>query len=158
MRVFSAQFMDVAMTTAQDWFTIQPGSNIPVKLLGLMLNNTSNADLAAGQEEAIPWQIIRGYTASGSGGGTVIPRRIDGGDTASQATVRANDTTIASTGTPLILHSDSFNIQIGLALWFPEQMQWRCSAATADSRLVIRAFRAPTDPINVCGTVYYAEV
>ena len=107
------------------------------------------------QDEQLAIQIKAGSTTTGSGGTTPTPVPTDFGDAASGATTKVNNTTKATAGTIVTLHSDAFNVRAG---W-----QYR---PTPEERIVIRGARrltvelgtTPADSITFSGTLYFREI
>lgn len=154
-RVYTATFDGTAVTVGADIFEIIPASNRPIAVVGLFLGQSSDVGDAA--EEILRYQIIRGYTTSGSGGTTAAAGpALDEFEAAAGFTFEACNTTGATGGTPVILHSGTFNVRVGEPLWFPPGMQPRCSAA--QNRLVVRLTAAPADSLTMTGTIYIEEV
>ncbi len=107
-------------------------------------------------------RIIRGHTTVGSGGAAITPRPLDPLDAAASLTARGYDSTIASAGTAVNLHSDTFNVRTGMVLVFtPEcrpQLVPNQGAASANEYLVVRLVAAVADDMNMSGTMYVEEV
>ena len=154
-RMYSAEFSKVAVTADQDWFEITPADEKPVAIHAIYISQSS--DLADAAEEILNYKVIRGQATSGSGGGTSTPGVLNPLDTASGATVEVNNTTLASTGTAVDLHSDSFNIRAGLQLIFDPDMRPKCSLSNG-IRLVVRLMENPADELTISGTVYFEEL
>ena len=152
-RSYSVSFTAVAITAAQDLFEIQPADDKPVRLLGITFGQTSDVGDAA--SENLGLTVVRGYTASGSGGSTPTPAPLDAIDTAAGFTAEVNNTTVANTGTAVTLHADVINTQAGYAYFWPEGMQPQ--ASQANTTIVVRV-TAPADSITASGTLYVQEV
>lgn len=154
-RTYTVQFDNVSVSVIQDLFEITPADDKPVDIVGLFLSQTGVADVGDAAEECLPVQIIRGYTSSGSGGSAPTPSPIDPIDTASGFTAEVNNTTVANTGTAVILHSDNFNVRVGYQNWWPENCEPK--ASQANTTIVVRLTRAPADAITLSGTLYVRE-
>lgn len=153
-RVYSVNFEGVAATATQDLIEISPADDKPIKLLGLFLAQSSDVGDAA--EEMLRVQILRGHTTSGSGGSAQTPVPVDPSDPAAGFAAEVNNTTIASAGTAVILHSDSFNIRAGLQLfWTPETA---ILARQSDTTIAVRLLAAPADSLTISGTIYVEEI
>lgn len=152
-RIYSAEFEAVAVTAQVDFFEITCADDKPVSIIGLFLSQSSDVGDAA--EEILRYRVIRGHTTSGSGGAAPTPVLIHPDDSAAGAAVETNNTTIASAGTAVNLHSDTFNVRQGLALWLPPEAYWRSSQAAG--LLVVRLMAAPADSLTMSGTVYFLE-
>ena len=153
-RVYTVQFENVAVTALQDLFEISPADDKPVKLLGLFLSQSS--EYGDSQEEMMRIQVIRGYTSSGSGGSAPTPVPVDPNTAAAGFTAEVNNTTVATTGTAVILHSESFNERTGLAMWWTPET---CPIASqANTTIVVRLLANPADSVTMNGTLYVEEL
>ena len=156
-RIYSATFDNVTVTNAsgtQDWFELAPGTQKPVKVHAIFISQSSDVGDAA--EEILRYKVIRGHTTSGSGGTTVVPPPADGNDTAAaDSTLEVNNTTIASAGTAVDLHSEAFNIRVGLQLIFTPEMRPRVENAEL---LVVRMMSTVVDDLSMNGTIYFEEL
>ena len=153
-RVYSVNFENVAVTAAQDFFEISPADDKPVKILGLFLCQSSDVGDAA--EEMLRVQILRGHSTVRSRGSTQTPVPVDPNDPAAGFAAKVNNTTIASAGTAVILHSDSFNIRAGIQLfWTPETAPL---ANQGNTTIVVRLLANPADSLTMGGTLYVEEL
>jgi hypothetical protein len=156
MAIFTATFSAVAVTAAQDVFEVvaAAGSGGPhLALREVRLAQYSDAGDAA--SEILSVQIITGYTVAGTGGSTVTPANVQrhtGAPTAT-ATVLANNTTVANTGTASILISDSFNVQAG---WWYRPCEEERIQLQPSQRLVVR-ITIPADSLTMNGTLIFEE-
>lgn len=155
-RIYTVVFGGVSVSAAQDLFEITPLANRPVEIIGLFLTQVGNSDVGDAQEEMLRFSIIRGFTASGSGGQAATPRPVKRGDSAAGLTAEVNNTTVATTGTSVILHEDAFNVRAGYANWWPVGTEPDASAA--DTTIVVRLNTAPADAITLSGTLYVREL
>lgn len=154
-RRYAVVFEGVAVTATQDFFELTPADDKPVRLLGLMLSQSSDTSDAA--EEFLRIKVIRGHATSGSGGSSFTPVPLSPADTAAGATAEINNTTIASTGTAVDVLADTFNIRSGYAFWWTPETTPVCSEANG-VRLVVRLMAAPADSLTMSGTLYFEEV
>lgn len=153
-RVYSVNFENVAVTAAQDFFEISPADDTPVRLLGLFLSQSTETGDAA--EEMMRVEVVRGHSTGGSGGSAQTPVPIDPADTAAGFAAEVNNTTIASAGTGLILHSEAFNVRSGLAMfWTPETAP---KANQGNTTIVVRLMANPADSVTMNGTLYVEEL
>lgn len=139
-----------------DLFEISPVANKSVEIVALSLGNKS--EIGDAQDEMLAYSIIRGYTTSGTGtAATGLP--LDASDpSASFAAEVLAPTTLATGGTPLILMADTFNVRAGLMLVLPPEMRPKCSAITAETRLVVRLTTAVADDLTLSGTIWVREL
>lgn len=151
--IYTVSFTGVAVTAAQDLFEISPADDKPVELCGLFISQTSDVGDAA--DELLGYQVIRGYTASGSGGSTPSKVAVKRGFPTAGFSAEANNTTVANTGTAVIVHDDAFNVRAGLALWWPDGFE--PDASQADTTIVVR-IPAPADSLTMRATLYVREI
>lgn len=155
-RVYTVVFGAVSVSAIQDAFEISPADDKPVELVGLVFNQTGNSDVGDAAEELLRWSVVRGHTTSGSGGSAPTPRPVKRSDPAAGFTAEVNNTTIASAGTGVTLHEDSFNVRAGCIFWWPEDTE--PGAAQGDGTIVVRFPAAPADAITLSGTLYVREL
>lgn len=156
MSVVSARFEDVAVTVAQDLFSLSSPTSGIAKLLSIFISQKS--DVADAAEEILVVRIVTGNTTVGSGGSapTAVPRSLGNTPT---VTVRANDTTEVSVGTQAIKHSDAFNIRVGWP-YIPtpeERIVWNELIAGTTTFLAVQLITAPADEITMTGTITWDE-
>lgn len=151
-RMYTVSFAGVAVTAAVDLFEILPAANKPCYVHGLFLGQTSDVGDAA--EEILRFSIVRGNTTSGSGGAAATPRPMDSNSVAAGFTAETNNTTAASAGTAVTLHSDTFNVRSGYGIWWTPEARPRVNNANL---LVVRLGAAPADSLTMSGTLYVEE-
>lgn len=153
-RMYVAEFADVAVSAAQDFFELTPATNRPIVIHAVYLSQ--NSDVGDAAEEMLTVKIIRGHATSGSGGSTQTPTPLIALDTASGITsAELNNTTIASSGTAVDLHSEAFNIRAGWVYMPTPEMRPHCTAAGV--RIVVRLLTTPADSLTMSGTIYFEE-
>jgi hypothetical protein len=152
-RRYSLSFAATVITVEADLFELAPV--FPIRLLGLIVSQTTEAGDA--QDEMLPIRVIRGHDTSGSGGtGTLTPAKLNSTDAGCQINnAEVCNTTIASGGTPVTVHSDAFNVRAGYQLWWTPE----CApiVSSADGRVVVRT-GAPADSVSFTGTIYFEEI
>ncbi len=151
-RIYTAQFNGVAVTALQDLFELVAGTNTPIRIHEILLSQSS--EIGDAMEEGLLIQIQQGATTSGSGGSTpsAVPADVD--DSASAATVEANNTTRASAGTIVTILSVVWNIRAPLQLLFTPEMR---PYVKGGRRLVVALPAAPADSITMSGTITWSE-
>lgn len=153
-RPYSVTFSGVTGTAAQDLFEISPADDKPVKLAGLFISQSS--DVGDTAEEMLRIEIIRGYSSSGSGGTSPTPTPLNPNGAAASFTAEVNNTTPASSGSPVTIHAEAFNIRSGMQhFWTPETMPVCTQAQTT---IVVRLVQAPADALTLAGTLYLLEL
>ena len=150
-RVYTASFTAVAVTAAVDFFELTAPATGMFRLLSVRIGqSTEEADA---QAEMLNINIVR-YATSGTGGGTATPIPHQVGHAASgDVTVETNNTTQG--GTPTVIVSDSWNVQIG---WLyqpaPEEAIW----VPPSGILAIESPDTPADSISFSGSLTYEEL
>lgn len=152
-RCYTVEFEGTAVTAAVDVFELDAAAEKPIEVYGIFLSQSSDVGDAA--EEILRYRVIRGHTTSGSGGSAPTPRPLNVSDTAAGFVAETLNTTAASAGTAVNLHSDTFNVRTGLGLWLPEGSEWQTSGT---SLLVVRLMAAPADSLTMSGTLYVREL
>jgi len=157
-RVYTVSFSNVAITAAVDAFEIVPATNIPIRILGLRLEQ--RLKFGDANEDNIPITIVRGNTTTGSGGaaasaGTTLTSN-DGHDAAASFTATTNNTTQATAGTAAVLYTGGWNIRNPFYEVFTEKQQKRCDAG--QNRICVRFGKAPAASITVDGSVDVEEI
>ena len=136
-----------------DLFEIVPADDRPVELVALFLGNKSEVQDA--QDEMLAISIITDHTTS-SNGTSATPRPLDPRDAAAGFTAETVGSTVASLGTPITVHVDTFNVRSGLQIIFPELI--RPKVDQADTAMYIRLTAAAADDLTLSGTVYLREL
>lgn len=155
-RKYSIVFPPTSIAAAiTDLLQLTPATNKVICIKGYRFNQVGVADMTDAQDETLGYTVIRGHTATGSGGTTPTPRPMGPSDTAAGFAAQANNTTIASSGTTVTLDSGGFNVRAQDIFWYPDGYEPVASAA--NTTLLIR-LSAPTDAIIITGTVYVEEV
>lgn len=153
MAIHTATFTAVAVTAAQDAFEITADTTTRVKIREVMLGQYSDAGDA--QAELLSVLFIRGNTVTGSGGSTVTPANISGhtGALSAVSVVKANNTTVATSGTTKTLRAEAWNVQTPY-IYAPEEDEYLI--LEAGQRLCIR-LTAPADSLTMNGTMTFEE-
>ena len=151
--MYSAEFNAVAIAEARDLFEIVAPSTRSVVIHGWVFGQTT--DYGDAQAEGARIQLIRGHSTSGSGGATPTPAPLGSGTAAASSTVESVNTTLASTGSPVTLFSDGFNIQIGHQFWFTPETR---PVVPPSTRIVLRLPNTPADAYTSSGTIFFEEV
>ena len=136
-----------------DLFELVPADDRPIELVALFLGNKS--EIGDAQDEMLAFAIITDYTSSSNGTATT-PRPLDSRDGAAGFSAETLGATVATTGTPITTHSDTFNVRAGLQLIFPEIM--RTKVDQGDTAIYIRLTTAVADDLTLSGTAYVREL
>lgn len=154
-RTYMVPINAVTVSAAQDLWQITPVAGKPVKILGLVLGQSSDVGDAA--SETLNLKISRGWATTGSGGTdlTTTAPPVDPSDAAAGFNAKINNTTVASAGTEVKLFADTFNTQAGYQMQFPEGCQPGCSSTTGVILTV--TISAPADSITLSGTLIVEE-
>jgi hypothetical protein len=155
-RIYSANFENVAVTAAQDFFEILPADDKPVRILEVHITQSSDSGDAAAEALRGRCRRLPATVTSGSGGSSVTPTPLDAADTAFGGTCAANHTTQATTsGTGVLLHAEAFNIAVGLHQVWPPGNQPLIRQGEA---FVAELLAAPADSLSMSGTVLIEEI
>lgn len=149
--VYSVTFKAVAITAAQDLFSLLTPATCRAVLRAIYLNQYS--DFGDAQAEILSVALVRGNTVAGSGGGAFTPIPLRPWMQASQTVVRINDTTIASSGTEQVMIADGWNVAAG---WPYQPCEAERIGLDVSSRLALRIL-APADSLTVNGTLIFEE-
>lgn len=152
-RTYAVTFNAVAVTAASDLFELTPADDKPIEIVGIELGQTTEFGDAA--DETLGLQIIRGFTASGSGGSSATPTPTSPNAAAAGFTAEVNNTTVANTGTTTTLLSTAFNVRAGYLNYFPADARPR--AGQGNTTIVLR-MTAPADSVTMNGTIYVREL
>lgn len=157
--IYAIGFTGIVLTNAagdQDIWEFQPIAERPIELVGFKLSQST--DLQDAEEEGLRINIIRGNTTVGTGGTAITPAPMDPRDAAAGFTADRNNTGIATSGTELILDSESWNIRTTmLYLPIPENRP-KADAASGNAILVVRLMAAPVDDVTAEGVAWVREL
>ena len=152
MTVYSAIFGAVAVTAQQDLFEITtPSTGIAIIHQIIISQSTEEGDI---QEEGLRLLLKRGATTTGSGGTTVTPVPLGVGSAAG-STVKANNTTKATSGTIVTIHAETWYIRGSFIILPTPKLQVMLQPST---RLTLELATTPADSITMDGTVYFEEL
>lgn len=154
-RIYTVSFENVSVSAVQDFLEFTPADDKPIELVGLFLGQAGNSDVGDAAEECLRLKVIRGNTTSGSGGSAPTPRPVKRSDSAAGFAAEVNNTTVATGGTAVELHCDSFNVRAGFQFWWPMGTEPDCSQG--DTSLRVNLVGAPADAITLSGTAYIRE-
>lgn len=152
-RTYAVTFNAVATTAACDLFELTPADDKPIEIIGIELGQTT--EFGDAQDETLGLQIIRGFTASGSGGSAATPTPTSPNAGAAGFTAEVNNTTLANTGTTTTLLSTAFNVRAGYLNYFPADARPGCGQG--NTTIVLR-MTAPADSVTLNGTIYVREL
>lgn len=158
-RRYSIVFSGVDVSAQQDFFSIKPLTDKPIKLHSCYITPVGvAADVGDAQEEMLAVLIVRNNTTIGSGGTNPTANPLPGTAQAFGPTtnVRVNDTTKVSGGTGLTLHSDGFNNRIGWQYRPTPEERIECTAT--NGFIAIQLASTPTDAIKMNGTLIVEEM
>lgn len=158
MAIYVVTFVGQTISVEQDLWDILAPSDKRIAIRQIDFGQYT--DFTDAQAELIPVRIIRGYTAAGSGGSAVTPVHVgdtqlrDGGYKVAGATVKTNNTTLASGGTSSVLRASTFNVAAGF--WHDPRIDERIMCDVGE-RLVLR-MGVPADPLTMNGTLVFEEL
>lgn len=136
-----------------DFVELTPGDDKPLELVAVFIG--VKTEVGDAQAEMLDYSIVSDNTSTGNGTSTT-PRPTDSADQAATFTAETVASTPASSGTAVVLHNDTFNVQTGLQLVFPPEM--RPTVRQGDTMLCVRLDTALADDATISGTVYVKEI
>lgn len=152
-RLYSAVFAGVSVSAAQDLFSVQPAANKPCIIHEIHVTQDSGET-----SEQLPVQVRRlpATFTVGSGGAAVTPSPMTATDTASGATVRANDTVVATTsGTAQTLRRQGDNVLNGWHWVFTPETR---PSVVNGAGFVVHLPTAPAAALTMSGEIVFEEV
>lgn len=153
MAMYTSVFTAVAVTAQQDFFEINSVSNKTLIVHSIRLSQST--DVGDAQAEGLAITLVSGNATSGSGGSTHTPSPLQTGGGAASYTVEINNTTKASTGTPIEHYSWNWIIQAPFIEQFtPSEMVYLAPGG----RLCLRLGTTPADSITMSGTMVIEEL
>lgn len=158
---FNVGFAGVAITAAQDLFSLLASSSSRLAICRAEVWQYSDVGDAASEILAYTWKV--GATTVGSGGSAATPRNVKQhtGSKAATFTARVNDTTQASNGTIITLQPNAWNIQAGLLYapkYDPAQGVDERFVVEAGARIVLSLDSVPADSLTCSGYVQVEEI
>lgn len=134
-----------AETAALDFLELQPGDDLPNRIMGMKV--TQSTEIGDAMEEMLLIAIRRGNTVSGSGGVTTTANPVDANDTAYGGTTpeTLNDTK-ANTSGSTVVGPYSFNVRVGFLEMYPEEMGNKVDQG--DARSCVELVAAPADSVT----------
>lgn len=152
MALYTSVFTAVAVTAQQDFFEINSVNNKTLCVHSIRLSQSTDVGDAAA--EGLRITLVSGNATSGSGGSTHTPAPLQTGGGAASYTVEINNTTVASTGTPIEHYSWNWIIQAPFIEQFtPSEMVYLAPGG----RLCLRLGTTPADSITMSGTMVIEE-
>lgn len=156
--IYTVPFARQSFTNANgdyDFVEITPADDRPLELVAVFIG--VKTEVGDAQAEMIDYSIVTDNATTGNGT-TTTPRAIDSGEGDADAVFTAETvaSTPASSGTAVVLHNDTFNVQAGLQLVFPPEM--RPVVRQGDTMLCVRLDTALADDATISGTVYVREI
>lgn len=142
-----------------DLWSIQPADDKPIKLRGFTLGQISEVGDTAEEGLRITVKRLPATFTVGSGGSSVTATAPVGssGDTVWSATIRTNDTTVATTsGTAQVLDEFGWNERnTPYEHWYPDERF--CPSAIQGQGIVIRCETTLADDMTFSGTAWVEE-
>ena len=152
-RTYVATFNNVAISAAQDLFSLANGASHIMALNRITLGQIGQTAVAN-----IRLRVYRLTSPTvGSGGATVAGNALVGGDAAASCSVRANDTTQATGAATIPVHGEVWNTPGGF-VWIPTNVN-RAPVSQVSQLFVCSLDAAPSPTLSgVNGTIEWEEV
>lgn len=138
-------------SAAVDLFEIVAPAAGTIKLAWIDFGQSSDYGDAAA--EGLALKVIRAHSTSGSGGSSATPRPCNSADAAAAGTYEVGNTTQATGGSPVTLHSTALNIQAGYQFVWPAGME----PTVRNSERMVVTLAAAADAITVGVTIGVIE-
>lgn len=152
-RVYTVSMDAVAVSAAQDLFTLLCSSTVPIEIHSVVM---SQKTLTSWEAKDITFKRVPA-TVTVTAGTSVTPRPMLQNDTASAVTATINNTTVAtSSGTIVTEYADDFNFLNGF-VWTPAGNDDRIVIAPSQA-FAVRLGTGPSGSMTVSGTVTFAEL
>ncbi|GAA1749365.1 hypothetical protein [Nonomuraea bangladeshensis] len=140
-----------------DLWEVLPADDLPCKIRGIRLGQTS--EVGDAQEEGLRISIIRmrATITSGSGGSAGAPENIAKSNQAPSFTSETNNATVATTtGDTEILEEMSWNVRNSpFEIWYPDPAF--APKAIQGEGLFVRMQTTPADDFTFAGTLWVEE-
>jgi hypothetical protein len=144
-RYYDIGSTSTAQTVALDFIELQPGDDMPNKIVGCEI--TQSTEIGDAMEEMLLLAIRRGNTSSGSGGATTTANPVDANDAAYAGTApETQNTTKATTAGGTIRGPWSFNVRVGFMYMWPLDIAPK--ADQGDARICVELVAAPADSVT----------
>lgn len=150
--MYTASFETQSESAEVDLFEIVAPSDAVVAIHSIRLGQETEAGDT--EAEQLKVELIKGHATSGSGGNANTPNPLQTGFPAAGSTVEDTNTTVASTGSPINLLTDAFNIQIG---WLYQPTPEERIILSPSERLVVR-IPAGADAISWSCSMTFEEI
>ncbi len=140
-----------------DLWEILPGDDLPCKIRGFRLGQTSELGDTAEESLRITVRRMRATVTSGSGGSAGAPEQVDLSNQAPGFASETNNTTVATTsGDSEIIEEMAWNIRSSpFEVWYPDPDF--APKAVQGEALLIRCESTVADDITFGGTLWIEE-
>lgn len=140
-----------------DLWEVLPATNLPCKIRGIRLGQTS--EVGDAQEEGLRISILRmtATVTSGSGGSAGAPEHVAKSGQTPGFSSETNNATVATTsGDTEIVEDMSWNVRNSpFEIWYPDPAF--APAAIAGQALLVRMQTTPADDFTFAGTLWVEE-
>lgn len=157
-RIYTGTFKGVTVTAQQDLFELLSPSDAILRIHAWALSQTTETGDAA--EEMLLLTTNRGVGAvtSGSGGSSVTTQPIEDGDTATGATLEANNTTRMVAGSGALendLEVHGWNVRVPYQWIYTPEMR---PIVSPGNRWTLELETTPADSLIMNGTITFEEI
>jgi hypothetical protein len=150
---YFVHFDQVAVTAAQDFFELNPGSAKPIVIEDGELSQSTELGDAAEEQLVLRWR--RGNTTSGSGGTAPTPTKKNSSFAASTFTAEVNNTTKATAGSPDTLCPTTWNLRSEKRF---APLPQGVIEVPGGVRICLELVSAPADSVTISGWLLIREV
>jgi hypothetical protein len=142
----------LTIAAVMDLMALYPGSGGPICLRKVTISPVNRTTL---EMLLVSIKRLRTTVTTGSGGTSITPRKVLGGDAAATTTARSGDTTQATTsGTSELLHGTGWNEVNGAMEWFGNGSEFTCNVNEA---LIVSLDSAPAVSVIANVTAEFGE-
>lgn len=157
MPKYVVTFENVAYNAPQDAFEVVAGTGKPLVIHACFI--TQHTDAGDAQDEQIRVRCVRGHTQTGSSGLTPTIAPLGQGRAAALFTAKTNcggpsGLSVATGGSPLVLHPEGFNIRAGWPFLPTPEIRHEVQPG---ERYVVNLPGIPTGTIRIHGALYVEE-
>jgi hypothetical protein len=152
-RVYTAVFEAISVSAAQDLFSLQPAANKLVEIHEVHITQDTGE---TSEQLVVRLRRLPATFTVGSGGAAVTPDPMSPGDAAAGATVRRNDTTVATTsGTAATLRRQGDNVLNGWHWVFTPETRPK---VVNGQGFIVHLPTAPGAALTMSGELVFEEV
>lgn len=153
--MYTVSFTGVTVTAQQDFFELTAASGKPLVVHMIELSQSSDVGDAAEEGLSILIRRLTSASTSGSGGNTPNAIALNPSSATASMSIEVNNTTKASGGTSVVLHSTNWNVRVPYLYIPPPECRPQVQGG---GRITVELATTPADSLTVSGTIYVEEI